>query len=358
MNDIVIGIVVPVYKVKKEYLDACLYSILNQTYSNIRVALVDDCSPDECGKYCDEYAKKDDRVFAFHHEKNKGLPEARNTGIKALLNIVDWMMFVDSDDWIELDCCSKLVNYLKKWAKKPDLILYTGFKNYVNSEIKSEKIFDNETWFEGKEQIQKLQEKSFKYTWKECPQNTLNLDSACWRLVSVNLFKNKGIYFIDVPYKEDGLFFLHSTENCERIVYIYETFYHYRSTSGSMVNSYREKADAEHKLYLSYVWEFMDKYNKDDSFRKLAYYPVLLSMEICVTQKFFNKNNPNRFSKKQKECKKYFLETPYKDVFKTIKISNLRRNHRIKAILIKYRLYAFMQLMLSFYNKRQKKEGF
>ena len=118
MTDIIIGIVVPVYKVKKYYLDECINSILNQTYSNIRVALVDDCSPDECGEYCDEYAKKDERVIVLHHETNRGLPQARNSGIKALLNLVDWIMFVDSDDWIELDCCWKLVKRLERWEKR------------------------------------------------------------------------------------------------------------------------------------------------------------------------------------------------------------------------------------------------
>ena len=87
MEKITIGIVVPVYKVKKVFLDECINSILNQTYTDIRVALVDDCSPDECGRYCDEYAKTDSRIVVSHHKENKGLPEARNTGIRKLLDV-------------------------------------------------------------------------------------------------------------------------------------------------------------------------------------------------------------------------------------------------------------------------------
>ena len=74
-----ISVIVPVYKVE-EYLDKCVESIVNQTYKNLEIILVDDGSPDNCPKMCDEWAKKDKRIKVIHKE-NGGLSDARNTGI-------------------------------------------------------------------------------------------------------------------------------------------------------------------------------------------------------------------------------------------------------------------------------------
>lgn len=95
MKDI-ISIIVPVYKVE-EYLQRCVDSILNQTYNNIELILVDDGSPDRCGDMCDQYRIKDSRIKVIHKE-NGGLSDARNAGIKFAKG--KYITFIDSDDWI------------------------------------------------------------------------------------------------------------------------------------------------------------------------------------------------------------------------------------------------------------------
>ena len=92
-----ISVIVPVYKVE-QYLPKCVDSILNQTYRNLEVILVDDGSPDTCGVICDAYAEKDSRVKVIHKE-NGGLSSARNAGIDIAQG--EYFGFVDSDDWIE-----------------------------------------------------------------------------------------------------------------------------------------------------------------------------------------------------------------------------------------------------------------
>lgn len=95
-----ISIIVPVYKVEP-YLRRCVDSILNQTFTDFELILVDDGSPDNCGVICDEYAAKDNRVHVIH-QKNGGLSAARNAGIDWAFAHSDssWLTFVDSDDWI------------------------------------------------------------------------------------------------------------------------------------------------------------------------------------------------------------------------------------------------------------------
>lgn len=100
-----LSVVVPVYKVEK-YLKKCVDSVLEQTYSNLEVILVDDGSPDNCGALCDEYAKKDSRVKVIHKE-NGGLSSARNAGLDVAKG--DYLTFLDSDDWIDLQLYDRVL---------------------------------------------------------------------------------------------------------------------------------------------------------------------------------------------------------------------------------------------------------
>ncbi|MBE5740947.1 MAG: glycosyltransferase [Clostridiales bacterium] len=91
-----VSVIVPVYKVEK-YLDKCVESVVNQTYKNLEIILVDDGSPDKCPQMCDEWAKKDERIKVVH-KQNGGLSSARNAGIEIAKG--EFLMFVDSDDTI------------------------------------------------------------------------------------------------------------------------------------------------------------------------------------------------------------------------------------------------------------------
>ena len=95
-----ISVIVPVYKVEK-YLKKCVDSLICQSYPNLEIILVDDGSPDNCGKICDEYAKKDDRVVV-NHKENGGLSDARNAGLDWIFSNSDseYVTFIDSDDWV------------------------------------------------------------------------------------------------------------------------------------------------------------------------------------------------------------------------------------------------------------------
>lgn len=105
-----VSVIIPVYKVEA-YLDRCLSSIVDQTYSNIEIILVDDGSPDKSGELCDKWAQTDDRIIVIHKE-NGGLSSARNAGIEAATG--DFYFFVDSDDWVTKEAISSLVSIAVK----------------------------------------------------------------------------------------------------------------------------------------------------------------------------------------------------------------------------------------------------
>lgn len=144
------SIVVPIYKVEK-YLKRCVDSILSQTYSNLEIILVNDGSPDDCGKICDEYAKIDKRVKVLHKE-NGGLSAARNSGTSIASG--DYIWFIDSDDYIEKSACEELKEVILEY--NPEVVCF-NFKElkeiddeeflnpfYVNSNTKNVTILSYE----------------------------------------------------------------------------------------------------------------------------------------------------------------------------------------------------------------------
>lgn len=109
MSDL-ISVIIPIYKVE-EYLDKCISSVVNQTYKNLEIILVDDGSPDNCPTMCDDWAKKDERIRVIH-KSNGGLSDARNVGLEIASG--DYIAFVDSDDYIKPDMIEKLYAAIRR----------------------------------------------------------------------------------------------------------------------------------------------------------------------------------------------------------------------------------------------------
>ena len=106
-----ISVIIPVYGVEK-YLNRCVESVVNQTYKDLEIILVDDGSPDNCPKMCDEWASRDERIRTVHRE-NGGLSCARNTGLSVASG--EYITFVDSDDWIAPDTYEYCINLLNQY---------------------------------------------------------------------------------------------------------------------------------------------------------------------------------------------------------------------------------------------------
>lgn len=123
-----VSIIVPIYNVEK-YLDRCMQSLLNQTLKDIEIIMVDDGSPDNCPKMCDEYAKKDERVKVIH-KQNAGLGYARNSGLE--IAIGEYVAFVDSDDYVELDAYEKMYTSVKQYESDA---VFTGFKTELVPDV-------------------------------------------------------------------------------------------------------------------------------------------------------------------------------------------------------------------------------
>lgn len=127
----IISVIVPVYKVEK-VVHYCIYSILKQTFTDFELILVDDGSPDNSGKICDEYALKDDRIEVVH-KLNGGVSSARNTGINIAKG--EYIVFIDSDDYVDKDYLQGLISTKKLYSYTDNI--WCGFrtvKSYSDNE--------------------------------------------------------------------------------------------------------------------------------------------------------------------------------------------------------------------------------
>lgn len=159
-----VSVVVPIYNVE-QYLNKCIESIVDQTYEDLEIILVDDGSTDSSPSICDEWKEKDKRVVVIHKE-NGGLSSARNAGLEVATG--DYIMFEDSDDWLELDIVEKCVARIEN--DKSDLVIFGYKKVDEKSKDLGDFTFGNDTFTkeEMSSQLHKrILEMSFGYAWNK-----------------------------------------------------------------------------------------------------------------------------------------------------------------------------------------------
>jgi len=214
-NEPKISVIVPVYKVEP-YLRKCLDSIINQTYKNLQIILVDDGSPDNCGRICDEYAAKDKRIAVLHQE-NKGVSAARNAGLA--LADGEYLGFVDSDDWIEPDMYAYLLNNLRGYGA--DIAVCGRLECYKKKKI-----------FKGWQNIKLLnKERAMEKLLQSDTMNNLLWDKL-WRK---ELFA--GVTFPEGRTFEDIAVMHRLFAKSNRVVCLPEAKYNYRQWLGGIVNN-------------------------------------------------------------------------------------------------------------------------
>ena len=219
MKNDLISIIIPVYKVEK-YLEKCIESVLKQTYTNLQIILVDDGSPDNCGKICDEYAKKDSRIEVIH-KANGGLSDARNVGISKAKG--RYIGFVDSDDYIKEDMYEILLNLIKKY----------------DADVSICNLYDV---IDGNECIRNKENGIREYSRLDILKEVLldkNIQSYAWnKLYEKELF-DEIKYPIRKKYEDIGTTF-YVFEKCNKIVVTSEPEYYYLKRSDSLVNNVTE----------------------------------------------------------------------------------------------------------------------
>ena len=220
MNEL-ISVIVPIYNVS-QYLKQCVDSILNQSYKNLEVILVDDGSTDNSGVICDQYAQMDNRVVVIHKE-NGGLSDARNAGLEVAKG--EYIGFVDSDDFVDLSMYETLVEILEK--NQADIAI-ANWQDFFDN--KKNEVHENRTGniliFENIEVLRFLIYGKDKY----------RISFSVWdRLYRRNIIK--GLYFPKGKCYEDVVWSAKVFYVAKRGVYIDKDLYYYRRRDDSIVGT-------------------------------------------------------------------------------------------------------------------------
>lgn len=217
-----LSIIIPVYNVE-QYLSKCIKSILEQSYQNLEIILINDGSTDNSLCICQEFAKKDARIKIFS-KKNEGVSKARNFGLKKSSG--NYIMFVDSDDWLEENICEKCMKILKK--NDIDMLLFDMCKVFSNQK-RNFYLFD-----ENQERINK-EILVYNLVVQKNGNNQALFGPYC------KIFKSekiKGLFFHSrIFYAEDTLFVLSVLDKMKRISYIHECGYYYRQIFNNSLSS-------------------------------------------------------------------------------------------------------------------------
>ena len=224
-QDVQISIIVPIYKVEK-YLVRCVESLIAQDFLSLEIILIDDGSPDRCGEICDNYAKKDARITAYH-KPNGGLSDARNYGLERAHG--EYVLFVDSDDYLEPQACANL------WKEAR-----AGFADIIISKMALEKPS------EGMARFEKVAEDRFQYhRIYSGPAYLMGcLEGGALRVEVIRTMFRRDFLVRNDLYFEYGI--LHEDEEftprallkAERVVLTDYVYYHYdNSRSDSIMNS-------------------------------------------------------------------------------------------------------------------------
>ncbi len=277
-----ISVIVPVYKVE-QYLNQCISSIVNQTYPNLEIILVDDGSPDNCPAMCDAWAEKDQRIRVIH-KPNGGLSDARNAGMAAATG--ELMAFVDSDDWVDL----RYIEYL-----------YDAMKQ-TNSDISAcdlREVYDGQ--ITSALYIRQAEVKT------ATPEEAINdiLHNRRFRAVAWNKLYTREIlkneHFETARLHEDEFFSYRLYDKAERLAYIALPLYNYRKRSGSIMTSFSVRHLDLLDAYLERITLLESKYPRLLLRDKLNFCVACMNLYVDVSSA--DSSQRTDAQKRIKECR-------------------------------------------------------
>lgn len=336
------SIVIPVYRLNKDYFDKCINSVLNQTFTDFEVVLVDDGSPDDCGCVCDEYAENDSRVRVLH-QSNSGVSVARNNGVAASRG--KWILFVDGDDWLEINTLSELSNHLL--VCDVDILHFGAVREYIDQSIKMEYGLISHKLYDGNDYDDK--EKLYRRAMQvpNATRNALYPSYYCWDKVYKRSFliDNKVCFPIGIKKSEDKLFILACLEKVRKYYFINEYLYHYRINEESVCHSYFKDIDIDRLKMFEQLVQIATRMNIEIATARNNnnYSAILKDCNIfffgvitdVLVLKYYHPNYPKNKKERRKDALAFLRTELVSNCISTIKYSDLHsRAAKIKKFLL------------------------
>lgn len=345
-----ISVVLPIYNVQN-YLEQCVQSLIEQTYKDIEILLVDDGSTDKSGEICDKLATKDDRITVFHKE-NGGTHTARNLGIQKASG--EYVMFLDPDDWLDTDTFEKLAAKIQE--STPDVIRFNYVREFEDRSVKKENTFLEQKVYEGQE-CKKVCRQTVGLIGEELknPENFNFLASACFSLYKREMILKNNLEFFNIrkiATFSDGLFNISFLLKANKFQYVDECFYHYRKfTSGAATSKYREDFLSRQLVMFDYMKDLIKDADDEDFLKAYANRIVLSSMEMCLNVFKSDKSVALKFA----EIKDILNSEIHKSAYKNLTLRDFPTKWKVYFFFIKHRLTAFVYIMTFLMRQIQRK---
>lgn len=293
-----ISIIVPVYKAEL-YLPKCIESILGQTFTNFELILVDDGSPDNSGMICDSYAKKDNRIKVIH-QANSGVSTARNSALD--LAVGKYIMFCDSDDWVEPDWCKCLYETMKV----PNVVMaLCGHKEWKDDTVINIHCFEN-----SKDKM-KLSE-IFGDPIAGVPWNKI--------FIREQICKYKLRFPVEISNGEDLRFvfnYLATYSGDKEVILLPQALNNYRNVDGSLSRRYIKDFWELEKEVIKLRIKVAEIHNTDlekyEETLNYSYYRLF----FFAMRNLFNPNNNSSYLQKHKDLKEIVNSTEFENMQKS-----------------------------------------
>lgn len=272
-----VSIIVPVYNVEK-YLEKCLDTLIGQTLKNIEIICVNDGSTDNCGEILYKYSQRDSRIIVVKQE-NHGLSAARNTGMSYVSG--KYIMFVDSDDWIEMETCETAFNTAE--SINADLVFWSYTREYGDSSKEKLMFWEDKAVFEEEQVKNQLQRRICGLLGDELahPDYANALETAWGKLYLAERLLNNGISFVDTKEigTEDALFNLYALGYIKKAVYIKKCFNHYRKDNDtSLTKTYKQNLYAQWQHLFDLMQEYIAENNLTSDYQAALNNRIALSI--------------------------------------------------------------------------------
>ena len=340
-----ISIIVPIYNVE-QYFDKCIQSIIGQTYKNIEIILLDDGSTDSSGMMCDEYAAKDSRIVVVH-KKNEGVSQTRNRGIK--LSHGDYIMFVDGDDWVDLDICDQLINAIT--TRSVGLAMCTYVREYPTNSI-PKLLHSNDMIFSGVEFRRKLCGPVGDELAK--PENADSYNSVWGKLYPASVLKEHTFVNLqEIGVAEDLLYNFRIMADIQSVAYINNPLYHYRKDiTTSITSTYKPKLGEQWERLYFKMSELIELEKMSDDFN------TALSNRIAINTLGLGLNcvqDNAGFSEKCRRIKNVISVNNRRNALKQLSIKNMPLHWKAFYLCAKVRFVFPLFIMLIVIKKMKGK---
>jgi len=340
------SIIIPAYNANKSYLAQCIDSVVRQSFPIIEIILVDDGSRQDFSLFYDEISASDARIKVIH-QKNRGVSAARNNGIKHAC--APWIMFLDSDDWLELDSCEKLYSFLS--VKSCDILLFGYVKEFSNDlQVRQNTGLVSNTLYS-------MDNISVKERLYRRAMGTPNIgkDSLSTIYYSTDkvysrdfLIKNNLCFPEGLPKSEDKVFILRCFKKMHTLLYQDEPLYHYRINEQSASNKYSQFVDEERRVLSKYLEEIarsmdseLGRILQDPSYDTVYQDYMRFVFGIIsdvLFSKYYHKDYPHSHKQRDLEVRTFLESEPFQSSISFFKYSDLSIGAKVKKFMLSHGL--------------------